>query len=281
METVTLLRKLGFAEYEAKAYIALLQRNPLTGYELAKLSGVPRADVYSVLQRLEERGAVLRLEAESGTRFSPTPPGEVVGRLKTGFQDAAEQARQALETVSPVAEPDRAWSIQGLPALLEQTRSVVENARHTLLLAVGPEAAIELGAPLERAGGRGVRITTLCHRACPVPCAHCRGDIHRHRAVPEAIENWLMVVGDQTEMVAGLIDPSGQAAGLRSRQPLLVEMAIWHVRNGIAVAALLGDLGPHVESGLQPETRETLRAVGPASGTGWLEYMASLAKPKN
>jgi len=32
---------LGFSEYEAKAYVALLRENPVTGYQLSKLSGVP------------------------------------------------------------------------------------------------------------------------------------------------------------------------------------------------------------------------------------------------
>ncbi|MBN1935168.1 MAG: TrmB family transcriptional regulator, partial [Anaerolineae bacterium] len=35
------LVKIGFSEYEAKAYIALLRENPITGYQLSKLSGVP------------------------------------------------------------------------------------------------------------------------------------------------------------------------------------------------------------------------------------------------
>ena len=37
------LVKLGFSEYEAKAYIALLGKSPVSGYELAKQSGVPRS----------------------------------------------------------------------------------------------------------------------------------------------------------------------------------------------------------------------------------------------
>ena len=51
---VELLQKLGFGEYEARAYVALLQNRPLNGYELAKASGLPRANVYSVLQKLED-----------------------------------------------------------------------------------------------------------------------------------------------------------------------------------------------------------------------------------
>ena len=66
-----LLERLGFTEYEARAYLTLLGRNPLTGYELAKLSGIPRPNVYPVLDRpgagpawLEEIGRILEQPIE-------------------------------------------------------------------------------------------------------------------------------------------------------------------------------------------------------------------------
>jgi hypothetical protein len=55
-DAAALLLQLGFSEYEARAYLALVQRNPLNGYELAKVPGVPRANIYAVLQKLKERG---------------------------------------------------------------------------------------------------------------------------------------------------------------------------------------------------------------------------------
>jgi HTH-type transcriptional regulator, sugar sensing transcriptional regulator len=49
---VALLQELGFGEYEARAYYELLQHNPLRGYQLAKVSGIPRPHIYSVLEVL-------------------------------------------------------------------------------------------------------------------------------------------------------------------------------------------------------------------------------------
>jgi len=60
-DITALLQQLGFSEYEARAYLALLQRNPLNGYELAKVSGLPRANVYAVLQKLEDRGFEMKI----------------------------------------------------------------------------------------------------------------------------------------------------------------------------------------------------------------------------
>ncbi len=37
------LAAIGFTEYEAKVYLALLRDSPTTGYQLSKKAGVPRA----------------------------------------------------------------------------------------------------------------------------------------------------------------------------------------------------------------------------------------------
>src|SRR5690348_11617103 len=67
------LLALGFAEYEARVYVTLLQHGPLSGYEVSRHSGVPRPNVYPVLQRLIERGAVEALTARRGARYAARP----------------------------------------------------------------------------------------------------------------------------------------------------------------------------------------------------------------
>jgi HTH-type transcriptional regulator, sugar sensing transcriptional regulator len=56
MDVVDSLQQLGFTEYEARAYVALLQRYPVNGATVAKLAHLPRANVYDVLSKLEARG---------------------------------------------------------------------------------------------------------------------------------------------------------------------------------------------------------------------------------
>ena len=36
---IAALERLGFSNYEARAYLALLRNTPITGYQLSKLSG--------------------------------------------------------------------------------------------------------------------------------------------------------------------------------------------------------------------------------------------------
>ena len=65
------LMALGFSNYEAKAYCALLTRSPANGYQVAQESGIPRAKIYECLQRLVNRGAAIQVETtQSAQHFT-------------------------------------------------------------------------------------------------------------------------------------------------------------------------------------------------------------------
>ena len=74
MDLLNQFIKIGFTEYEAKVYLALLRKHPATGYQLSKESGVPRSMVYEALKRLHARGAALETAEERATLYRPLPP---------------------------------------------------------------------------------------------------------------------------------------------------------------------------------------------------------------
>ena len=69
MDLLADLTKIGFTEYEAKVYLALLREYPATGYQLSKESGVPRSMVYEALKRLHGRGAALETVEDRATLY--------------------------------------------------------------------------------------------------------------------------------------------------------------------------------------------------------------------
>jgi sugar-specific transcriptional regulator TrmB len=140
-KAAALLQELGFSDYEARAYVALLQRSPLNGYELAKASGLPRANVYSVLQKLEERGAVVRHDSPSGVRYAPVPPAALTGRLGNRYQSILDAAQRSLDELSSPAEHEYVWNARGYSVLLEQARELVGQMKQRALVAIWPEEA--------------------------------------------------------------------------------------------------------------------------------------------
>ncbi len=278
-DTVALLQRLGFGDYEARAYLALLRQNPLNGYELAKASGLPRANVYAVLQKLEERGAVIRLDTPAGTRYAPVLPEELIQRLRTRLQDTLNAAQQSLNKVSRLSEYEYVWNLRGYPMLLEHTRTLLDSTKGHLLLAVWPEEARALVENVSFAQGRGVEVTTLCLSGCPNECGNCRGRIFRYQIAPDERTRWLILVPDAAEMLVGEIGSGDQSLAVRTRQRVLVELTAWYIRHSIALATLLNDLGERLEDLLDPQTRSVLASVGPGGPqkhSDWLEHMRQL-----
>lgn len=276
-EIVSLLQQLGFAEYEARAYLALVKRSPLNGYELAKASGIPRANIYGVIDRLSARRVILLLDEPDGKRYAPVPPADVMRRLAGEFQSVAERTSRQLEDVEVAVEREPVWNVRGYEALLDQARAALLAAEESLLIAVWPQEAMALRDDIAAAEERGVAITTLCMAACENECGGCRGEIYRYRAGSEGAPRRLVAVSDNADVVAGEIS-DGDAESVRTRQPLLVDICRSSVRSSIALAAIVADVGPRIDTVLSAQTRAVLDAAAPPGddGHGYLDRMREL-----
>ena len=69
------LKSLGLTKYEALVYIALLKVAGATATEIHEISGVPRASVYPVLDRLTQKNLV-SVSNTSPKRFDAIAPDE-------------------------------------------------------------------------------------------------------------------------------------------------------------------------------------------------------------
>lgn len=74
------LVELGLTRYEAKAYLALIQRESYAASELATEAGIPRQRIYDVLNTLMSRG-LARDWPGPVTRYAATDPQASVDRL--------------------------------------------------------------------------------------------------------------------------------------------------------------------------------------------------------
>ncbi len=303
-EVLKLLQGLGFGDYEARAYVALLQRSPLNGYELAKASGLPRANVYSVLDKLEERGAVVRLDTPSGTRYAAVPPSELISHIGSRFSENLIAAQRILEDMAAPPDYEYVWNTRGYESLLDHARTLIDSAQRRLLVATWTPEASALAGNLAAAEERGVEVITLCLQACAVECGGCRGAIFRYKLAPEYSSRWLVLAQDETEVLAAEIGPGEEALTVRTRQRLLVELSAWYIRHSIALAGVVTDLGDNLFELLSPQTLAALASLGPSGyrqneasadgedgpegdaindrgpATGWLEYMQQAISPR-
>lgn len=279
-DAVDLLQELGFTEYEARAYQALLQHNPATGYELAKVSGIPRPNIYPVLQKLELRGAAVHIETDDTTRYLPVPPEEFLKRIDDHLQSTLSIVGPVLQTLAQPAEADYIWNTQGYPNLLAHARALISSTNAELLIALWPDEARTLADELEQAEARNLKVTTLCLAACPQECGGCRGQIFRNKVVETPDARWLLLVQDSKEVLVGEIPASQEVSVVRTRQALFVKMTSWFIQHAIALGVLLLDAGDYLENHLTPATHAILSDVDPHGPGGWFAYMRQLLRSR-
>ena len=89
-DVVPALVALGFSLNESRAYAALLQESPATGYEVGVRAQIPRSAVYGVLRRLVKAGAA-RSIAGTPERFAPAAAEDLLVLLRKRFDTSTEQ----------------------------------------------------------------------------------------------------------------------------------------------------------------------------------------------
>ena len=102
--SVERLVRLGLTLYEARAYVALVQRDVSTPAELARLAGVPRPRIYDVLESLVGKGLATHRPGRTA-KYVATPPERVAGQLVLVHRERVvaleDDARRLVDELRP------------------------------------------------------------------------------------------------------------------------------------------------------------------------------------
>jgi len=152
------LKELGFSEYEAKAYTALLGENPLTAYEIAKNSGIPTSKVYEVIRRLEIKHIVQPIHGERSKMFVPVSPDEFVQNYKSTVEDSLIAVRDELKDVKTGMDRSYTLQIKEYENFTVKAKRMIDRARNNILLMAWPAETERLLFALISAQERGIKI---------------------------------------------------------------------------------------------------------------------------
>jgi hypothetical protein len=216
---------LGFSAYEARAYVALLGAGVANGYEVAKSSGVPRGNVYDVLDRLIERRAVTHRPGPGRGYFVAVAPGQLADALQADLSASILRAAKLLASIAEPIAAEPIWEIDSYNELLTATRELVSTARTSVTIALHPNEAAAVGDETADAFRRGTTVVSVCMAACERPCGGCAGTIYRRNPIPTGdTHRSLIVLGDDQHAISGSIRGE-HASAIRTAQPAIVDLA--------------------------------------------------------
>jgi hypothetical protein len=268
------LEALGFTEYEARAYLALLRGGAQTGYQVAKASGIPRPNIYPVLARLVQRGAVNKVDAKGADRYTALPSEQMLRNVERSFFVQAQRARETMAQLEESRTDEQIWNIDGYEQVLDRARLLIDGATRRLLVGVWSNESARISDSIANAERRGVEVTTLCAQGCPQECGGCTGRLYRYDLEENLAPRTLIVVRDQEELVAGQCYEDGSARGATTRMPAFVSLATQSLENTIAVAEIARSLGPRLLRLLDADARLALERTGVRiDETSWLDRL--------
>jgi Cd2+/Zn2+-exporting ATPase len=260
MDLMVALTALGFTEYEAKVYLALLREHPATGYQIGKQAGIPRSMVYEALGRLHARGAALKTEEQGGSLYRPLPPEALLSRYEQEQQRLVQTLRDGLSALYTARDEDRLWSISGRTSVLAYAAQMVQRAASEVLLVLDDPDLEALRAEIVQACGRGLDVSTLLTGSAMLDC----GQVARHPPLESQLQGltgMLVVVVDRDEALIASTDADMLATITSNRN--LVLIARQFVWMELFTQRISARLGADLLARLDPEDR---KIFDPASG---------------
>jgi sugar-specific transcriptional regulator TrmB len=265
-DTHKLLNDLGFTGYEAKAYLALLQQSPLTGYAIARVSGVPRSKIYEVLGSLVERGDVLVSYGEP-IQYMPKPPDELIQSRRQKVEKQLDDAEKGLEQfINQKVPTDLIWDIRGRDEIFFRLREVIGRARQQLLVQIWEEDVIEIRDAMEIAAQRGVVISIMAYGHPDLPFAQ----IYSHEPGAKEISEeyggrWVIISIDGQEIVAGIVSMGKDSRAAWSSHLGIVMPITEQIKHDLYISVMLNKHRDILEASFGPALRDLRAQFGPSA----------------
>ena len=256
---------IGFSSQEARTYVALLRQPMATGYEVAKVAGLQRANAYAALGTLTERGAA-QLASDAPARYVATPPDEVLARVRRETAARCDRLAASLTTVAAPAVAPALWTLVGRDAVVARVAALVGDAADRIVCSVWAEDLTWLREPLEAATRSGRTVVVNLFGDGEVEGA----DVYEHEPSERAVGARVLTVSidRRTAIVAALDDPE---SAVFTDHPALVTVIEKLLRDEAYLAAIFSELRKPLEKRFGPHLAELRRPLLPPEDAARLD----------
>lgn len=240
---ISRLSRLGFTNYEAKAYTALLKENPLTAYEIAKKSGIPSSKIYEVIRKLENRNTVQSIHSKNSKLFIPLSPDEFVQNFRLTVEDNLQVVSNALKGFKVGIDTSYTWHINSYDDIMVRAERMIRTARNTVLLLTWPDELSRITNTLHEALKQHVKIAIVHYGATNIKI----GQIYQHPLndtiyAEKGVRGFTLVTDSREALIGKLKDEHTEA--IWSMNEVFVMNAEDYLRHDIYMIKILRRFNP-------------------------------------
>ncbi len=207
MDNISSLKKLGFTQYEAACYMALISKHPVNGSKLSKISGISRSRIYDVLRSMIAKGYVLETKS---SQYAPFPPDELVKKLAMDFNQTIKLFEKEVAKAYQEPEYEYIWTLTGYENIMQKAKQMINSAEDEIYARLFSKASNYLVKYLQQADERGVKIRYVAMGDVSVDF-----DVQVvHPAKDSLIEKIggrsFDIITDKKESLAGIFEPENE-----------------------------------------------------------------------
>ena len=247
------LQKLGFSDYEARAYMALLGSNPATAYEVSKAAGLPRANTYAALGSCTDKGAVQPI-SESPVRYVPVDPAELLARIANDTTARCKRLATQLKKTDSDDGRDFVLNIDGEQQVVAKISEMLRGAKVHVWIKAHEDVIETHRADLRAAASRGVRILIILFGSDGRRFRFNKGVrvfLHEGNGVRIGnADNLFTITTDFTTALTAQMVGGVHAAYTRNQA--IVTMAESLIRHDMYLAEIFERFGPQIDKAFGP-----------------------------
>ena len=222
------LQGLGFTLYEARAYVSLLEHNPVTRYELSKNSGVPRSAIYNVILELEEMG-VVSLQTSDPETYVPLPVDRLFDLLDRQFKDKIEEAQKSLKHIENKPALDQFWNIVGYDNMIMKAEELIQKAEKNIFMSIWKREFALLENDLQDAIKRKVQVIIFSFTDVQLLKSTMFCYSLEERELERIWPHRIILISDKKEILMGDADKIQKKKTVWTSNRALLEIAMNHI----------------------------------------------------
>lgn len=191
------LVQFGLTRQEAAIYLCLLGNRELSGYEVSKLTGISRSNVYGALAGLVDEGAAYLLEGETNKYTAVSIEDFCENRIRQLMKVKHELVSQLPLTCN---NSEGYITISSHKHIMDKIYNMLEHVEYRVYLAMPSEYLGQFGPQLEALAGAGKKVVLLVNE---VPAEKFQGCImylrdKKDRQLRLIVDSGYVLTGEMT-----------------------------------------------------------------------------------
>ena len=182
------LKEFGLTEYEAKAYISLVESGTLAASELSRTAAIPYSKIYEIIGNLERKGWVESEQGRPSKYYAKEPLTALessMARFETTLRSSQSDVLAELQPLyekKGVQEKPDIWIVRGSDNIVDKIKETLGRTGRELMVAmpVVAESIVSMALPvLALMREKGVHVSVM------VPSSTGRETVKRLKSLAE------------------------------------------------------------------------------------------------